>query len=438
MTTTQLGSAKAVDVALVRPVGARVDRRVMLTHLAASVLLQSTLTAVSFILPVVAKKQFGAGDFQTTLITAAPNIMAIFSIFWSAVFARLAVGRYIALYWVVGLLPLALVSFATAYWHVAVLAVISAVGNAGWTPVAGDLLKRLYPDVSRGAIYGVLIAAVQGFGALAAWGVGAWLHESADAFRLYMPLAAAAQGVGCIILYRLERSTRLEGHETVEGTMMSGARSISLRGLLAPVLHMRQILREDRVFARYEAAFMTYGVGWMTCAALVPLIVTEKLGLPYDRTMESTHMAFLLASLVCTIPAGRLIDRLGAPRTCMWAFGLYAIYPLGLLVSGGPLTLGASSLLYGMSAAAVNMGWMLGPVALAPTPAKVPQYIAIHTTLVGLRGAVFMFAGVGMYKVTGSFTLPLVVAALAFCWASWQMRSLSGLLRERAAAKVLG
>lgn len=410
-----------------RPVAPGVIAR----HLVAIVLLQSTLSAVSFILPVVAKKQFGADDFQTTLITAAPNILAVCSIFWSAVFARLTPGRYLTIYWCAALLPMALMALAQTYWHVAALAIVAAIGNAGFTPVAGDLLKKLYPDRSRGAIYGVLVAAVHGFGALAAWGVGHWLHAWPESFRAYMPLAAALQAVGCTLLFLLARSA--SAGQPIQAAP-TRTRALSVGALLRPIFHMHEVLREDRVFARYEAAFMTYGVGWMICAALVPLIVTDRLKLPYDNTMEATHMAFLIAALVGTVPAGRLIDRLGAPRTCLWAFGLYALYPLGLIYAHGPWTLGLASVVYGLAASAVNMGWMLGPVALAPTPEKVPQYVAIHTTLVGLRGAVFMFAGVGIYKLSGSFNWPLVVAALAFAWAAWQMRTLERLIRERRRA----
>ena len=70
----------------------------------------------------------------------------------------------------------------------------------------------------------------------------------------------------------------------------------------------------------------------------------------------------------------------------------------------------AGSIVFGVASSLVNMGWMLGPVSLAPSRDKVPQYIAIHTTMVGLRGTVGQFAGVAVYKLSGDFVVPLVIA----------------------------
>jgi hypothetical protein len=67
---------------------------------------------------------------------------------------------------------------------------------------------------------------------------------------------------------------------------------------------------------------------------------------------------------------------------------------------------------------------MLGPVSFAPTPDKVPQYVAIHATFVGIRGKIFQGLGVLIYSLTGSFAIPFVVAAGAYAWSSWQMFSL--------------
>jgi MFS family permease len=205
---------------------------------------------------------------------------------------------------------------------------------------------------------------------------------------------------------------------------------------IEPVLHMGSVLRRDPLFARYEAAFMTYGCGFMMSATLVPLLALNRLGLSYDHFAAATIVAFQAAQLVATMPAGLTIDRVGASRTCQWAFALYAVYPLGLLLATDAAGLALATAVYGVAAAFVNMGWMLGPVRFAPSPDKVPAYIAIHTSLVGLRGIVFQFAGYGLYTLTDSFAPPLIIACVAFVWASVQMRSLERLLRERRAAEA--
>ena len=81
---------------------------------------------------------------------------------------------------------------------------------------------------------------------------------------------------------------------------------------------------------------------------------------------------------------------------------------------------------YGIGMAGVQMGWMLGPVSLAPSPDRVPQYVAIHTTLVGIRGVIFQGLGMLLYKLSGDFHWPFALAAGAFLWAAIQMYRLQG------------
>lgn len=411
-------------------------------HAVALLLLQSTLTAVSAALPAIAKKGLGANDYEVTIITSAVNVMAIVSIFWGALFARMRLGTYLSVYWAAALLPLGLCAFAEGYGLLAVLAVIAAAGNAGWTPVAADMLKRLYPDVSRGRVYATLVTCTLLGGAVLGWGVGQWLELDASGFRVYMPIAAGLQLLGLGMLWWLSSWApapdkpapapgAAEGARAPGPSGVRGRAAGLYRSAIEPVLHMGAVLKNDPLFARYEAAFMTYGCGFMMSAALVPLLALNKLELSYDRFAAATIVAFQVAQLATTLPAGLAIDRFGASRTCQYAFALYAVYPVMLLLAAGAPGLAAATAVFGVAAAFVNMGWMLGPVTFAPTPDKVSAYIAIHTSLVGLRGIVFQFAGVALYKLTDSFTVPLLVASAAFIWASLQMRTLARMLKER-------
>ncbi|MCK6478156.1 MAG: hypothetical protein L6Q35_15150, partial [Phycisphaerales bacterium] len=80
--------------------------RTLLLHAAGVVLVQSTQNAVFFILAVLAKKRFGATDWQTVLVTAAPTVLFVTGIFWNDVFRRARLGRYLATYWIVSCAPL--------------------------------------------------------------------------------------------------------------------------------------------------------------------------------------------------------------------------------------------------------------------------------------------------------------------------------------------
>lgn len=372
--------------------------------------------AITAILPIIARKQFGANDWQTLLITASPTVCFCLSIFWHELFQRVRFGRYLTIYWLIASFPVGLVALSTGNfaWLLA-CHLLSCIGAAGYHPAAGDLMKTLYPAATRGRVYSLLWGGSLLVSAAIGFGLGKWLTQDADAYRVALPLAAGLQLVGCFVLIGLERASRTQTARPHAGKPWGVAT------LVDPVLHMRRILRDDPVFTRYEAAYMTYGVGWMIAYALVPILVTDKLQLNYQDVAKSTHVAYLIA-MVCALPlAGLLMDRAGAMRSTALSFALLTLYPLGLMATHDDTTLLWVSAFYGIAHAGASVGWMLGPVSLAPTPDKVPQYVAIHATLVGVRGAVFQFVGVWLYRLTGTFAAPLALAAIGYAWSAWQM-----------------
>lgn len=401
---------------------------VLPVHVAGVALVQAVGMAVAFILPVVARRQFGANDWQTLLITATPTIFFSLSIFWNDFFSRRGFTSYLLIFWAVGCLPLAFIGLAQDYWTLLIPHLIVCVGGAGYHPAAGDLLKSLYPDRLRGRIYGIVWGCSSIVGAAAGWGVGEWLSHVAEAFRTYMPLAAGVQLVGVLLLAWLGRATGYSARRVIRPPEAG-----SLRRAFEPVAHAKDVLKSDPTFARYEAAYMTYGVGWMIAYALLPILVTDKLHLAYDQVARSTHVAYWVPLVAMILPAGMLIDRLGAVRSTALSFGLLTLYPVGLIFARNAGDLTAVTIWYGLAHAGASMGWMLGPVALAPSPAKVPQYVAIHATLVGIRGKVFQGLGVLLYAMTHSFAVPLAIAAAAYVWSAWQMWSLHTRMRRAKA-----
>lgn len=406
----------------------RWSSRTLLAHALGVVLIQSTQNAVFFILAVLARKRFEASDWQTVIVTAAPTVLFVTGIFWNDVFRRARLGRYLWVFWLIACAPLLAAPLVNHYWQLLVLHVIVCVGIAGYHPAAGELLQHLYPQASRGRIFSVLSASNMLLNAACGYGVGVLLDTNPDSFRWYMPLAAVLQGAGVLVFWLMARRSGLIRSRPAP---LNEPRGKHIAHLLEPIAHMRTVLREDRVFYRYEAAYMTYGIGWMICYALLPLIVTVRLQLKYEEVAGSTHVAYLIALVAALFPCGWLMDRMGAARTSGLSFAALTLYPIGLALAGSPTELAIVSAVYGLAHSGTHLGWTLGPVSLAPTPAKVPQYVAIHSTLVGLRGAIFQGLGVLVYRATGSFTWPLVMAGLAFVWAAWQMLRMQGVMPER-------
>lgn len=403
-------------------------------HMFAAFCCQGVWYGVSAMMAVLARKRFGAGDWQTVMITAAVPTLMIMSIFWGDLLRRVSIRRFLAIHWAATMAPLALAALSSDFWMLLVCHMLAATGAAGWSPVSGDLLKGFYGDATRGRAFALVNSAMFAGMMVVSYSIGHGLDLNESIFRIYLPAAAALYGIGIVILRRLVTVTRLEHGRPAT---LAAQKPLELRGLLAPIGNTRQILRQDLTFFRYETAFMTYGVGWMICHALLPVLATDRLHMSYTAFAGSTQVIYPLCLIIMTFPMGWLTDRIGPVRTSAFSFVWLAFYPVGLAFAYSVAAVGGSTVIYGTAMAGVHMGWMLGPVALAPSREKVAEYVAIHATMVGIRGVAAQVLGMAIYRLTGSFGWSFGIAAAAFVLAAWQMFRLHGrivLPKQRSAA----
>jgi len=397
--------------------------QVLTVHVVYTLLNTVLYANIAWLTPLLVRLKFGSADadwkdWQTNFVTAAMPTLLIASVFWNELQRRMRLPAFLVVYWLVAALPLGIIGFVQNYPQLLTCHIIAMTGAAASAPLNGRLLKHLYPDAVRGRAYALLNVVTHAVAIVTAFGIGGWQDHNPEAFRLYFPLAAGVQIVGLALIAMLARRTGLPDEPARE--------PFSLGTMLDPVLHMGRVLRADRTFLRYERAFMTYGAAFMLCDALLPVLATHKLGLEYKAYAESTQVTLKISMLLLTLPMGLILDRLGAIRASGIAFAVLAVYPILLARAGGATDVVVASALYGVGMAGVQMGWMLGPVSLAPSPDRVPQYVAIHTTLVGFRGLIFQGLGMLLYKLSGDFYWPFALAAGAFLWAAIQMYRLQG------------
>src|SRR5207253_1836849 len=134
---------------------------------------------------------------------------------------------------------------------------------------------------------------------------------------------------------------------------------------------------------------------------------------------------FQLTSIAMLAPVGRIADRIGSMWLAAASFAWLTIFPIGLMFASTALWLGIFQVIYALGMVGVLITWTLGPVTLAAHPADAPAYLAIHGTLVGVRGGVAQGLGMALYSWTGRFEIPLLIAAAGFFWASVRMRALA-------------
>lgn len=391
-------------------------------HVVSTVLHYLLYANVLWLMPLLVRLHFGAADpnlrdWQTTFVTAAFPTFMLGSIFWGELLRRIPVRTYLLIFWLTATCAYGAVGIVQSYWQFLACHIVATIGLAGWSPVQGQLLKRLYTDSIRGRAFGVMNAAVHASSLVSIYFVSRWFEDDANAFRIFFPAAAVLQFLSLIILMRLLRHT--------DGDLALRRRGRwSFGRIIRPVLHMGRTLRADRTFLHYEIAFMTYGASYMMCDALLPVFATARLHMRYEDYAESTQLVLKLVMLIMIVPMGWIMDRMGAVRTSCLAFASLALYPLFLMLAHDTGMVGFATIFYGFGLSGVAMGWLLGPVTLAGTSDKVPQYVAIHATLVGVRGIIFQGLGMLLYKWTGTFVFPLTLSVIGFTIAALLMARL--------------
>lgn len=387
----------------------RIDLIVVIGH--ALLWFMHSAANLSWLVPVLARKEFDAGEWQTVALTAAVPTLLLSSIFWNALMQRLALWQYLSLLWLVGGLPYAALLFVDSYTQVVLVHIGWSLGHAGWIPLSGKLMKWFYRDSIHGRVFSGLLSISLLAGMLNSR-VGGWMGDDADSFRWIFPIAAGVQLLGFLSIQMVAK--RIPAPPS--------AKIIPVRRmLLEPIQQVVSILGRDRVFFRYEMAFMTYGAGFMICEVLLPVLVTDGLKLSYDEYADSTALVRSLVMLLAMWPWGIFLDRIGAVRVSAIAFAILAAYPVLLMLATSYSGLALASVPFGLGLSAIALTWTLGPVAFAPTLELVPKYTAIHAMCVGIRGIVFQSLGMLLYELSDSFALPFAVAAVLFLWGARQM-----------------
>jgi predicted MFS family arabinose efflux permease len=249
---------------------------------------------------------------------------------------------------------------------------------------------------------------------------GGWLLDHDPRWlRALFPLAAVLGILGHVFISRIRWRRDGEGPEVPEP---------GVRGALAAMgrawAQALRVLRRDRDFFLFEAAFMLYGFALLMSTPLVVIYAEGDLGLTYGEWTWASGFASPLAQLASVFLVGRLSDRLGLARSTSLAFlllvGFFAVLPLVTGANG----LIASYVALGVAMAGVNVGWNLGPLRFAPI-GRSRTYTSVHVLLVGVRSGTAPVVGYLAMKTFGiriTFGVSAVMMALAFLLMWWLAR----------------
>jgi len=370
----------------------------------------------------VAKRSLGAPDWVVPLIVVAGQAAWVFAPGWEAVVARLDPRRAFLWMGAVANVPLLFVALVPTVPEGSAPALTAGLGvflgaivmlsavDAVYLPLRNALVRANYAEGMRGRLFGVLstVAKLSSVGSASA--AGFLLHADPRWLRVAFPLAGLF-GMTEHVLFSRIRWHR-EGRLAVRTTR--GARA-AWRAFREAWRNAARILREDRAFRTFEVGFMVYGMGLLASQPMIVIYTESDLRLDYSHYTLALGVVEPLVHVVALSVLGRLMDRLGVVRTTALAFLLLTAYFALLLTVSGPVGFIAISGLLGLTMAAVNLGWNLGPLRFAP-PGQARAYASVHMSFVGVRSVLAPALGFAVYRLGSPrlvFTLSLGCALVA-------------------------
>ncbi len=233
--------------------------------------------------------------------------------------------------------------------------------------------------------------------ALLGLGLGQAMDADERAFRIMLPIGAVLAGIGIwhYSKIRVRHETALLAGER-KGDV---ARTVSLN----PWSVVRT-LHDDRPFARFMAAQFLLGMGNMMAMAPLVLVLREQFELGYlAGILIASSIPLGLMPVFIPIWA-RLLDHTHIVRfrtIHSWVF----LINLSLMVVGVYWDMlwlgGVAAVAKGIAFAGGVLAWNLGHLDFAPT-GRESQYMGVHVTLTGVRGALAPMIGVSVYTIASS------------------------------------
>lgn len=352
---------------------------------------------------IVVKKMFTgvegidptAVDYAVAAVSAAPNVANLSSFLWAA----LAHGRgkvaFISMLQLVTCACVLLAAFVpVTTMGLVLLSALVFVSRVAWTgviTVRAVIWRNNYPRASRAIIAGRMSAVQSLVLALAGLLIGTALDFRADSFRVLFPVLALTGVVGNSIWnkVRLRGQRVLQQAETGSGSLTA---RIDPRNLL-------QLLRDDRLYARFMWWMSIFGLGSLLVGPPQVLVLNDQFHTSYLEGILVTTVIPLVVMPLAMPVWSRLLARTHVVEFRSvhgWTFvaGSAAIWLASL--TGSMTLMYASSVLLGIGFAGGSLAWNLGHHDFAPSH-RDSEYMAIHVTLNGLRGAVAPFLAVLLY-----------------------------------------
>lgn len=380
-------------------------------YLVLEVLWASVLMAVATFNAAFAIR-LGAGNFEVSLLTSIPALMAVLVSIPAGMFLERRVRRspwvfgsllaHRAGYLLVALAPfLDLSRLSPGLLVVGILVLISAPAhffNVGWIP----LLAEVVPESRRAAVFAARNITMQVTMSVLVFLFGQWLSRvtfPVNYQTLYL-LGFLASLVSMSYLYRLK----------IHDSTVNGQRkTTSFRSPKEFLNTFRVAMEEQPAFLRITRNTLLHGIGVWMAAPLYALYFVRDLGASDAWLGLHGTIASLGTIAGFTIWRG-LIARWGEPTCLRLTICLVGVYPLlaGLTPSLTVILFYAA--LNGLIVPGVNLSHFNLLLKVTPADSR-PSFTAMYTTIMNVGAFVSPLIAVAIANVIGLSTM-LIIAGL--------------------------
>ena len=225
--------------------------------------------------PVIARK-IGASSFQIALLTSAPFLGSLFTLYWSRLSNKRSKMKFFLRVKILARAAIFLMVLAINPWIFIAVVFLNALFEQAGSPAYTGIMKEIYPDSLRARAMGY-VASEHALSAIFACYIGGFLLDRMS-YRYIFPLAAL------IGIYSLAHFRKIKT-QTKNKT-----RNSKPQGFLPS--EAINVFRKDRSFFYYSLIFFIFGFG---CLLAMPLFYAISFNL-WFIILASSISGFIIGS----------------------------------------------------------------------------------------------------------------------------------------------
>lgn len=370
---------------------------------------------------VIAAKVYDVEPFTLALISAAPMFANLSSLLWS----KLASGRRkvpsMTVIQIVVMLCILAVAVSPINEMGAFILVSSMIFSrvcvAGLTTLRSVVWSLNYARHNRAKA----TSQIQMINSLVTVAISSVIGPFLDAFPSSLGLLYGCGALLGIVGIGFFSKVKVQG----EAEQLIAEKQRHVEG--EKKLGFMEILRKDKRFARYQLSMFGAGFGNMLMEAPLIFLITREMQASYTTSLMLVMVVPMVMSLVSLPLWAVYLDRVHvaqfrARQSVLWVIAQLLTFVGAML--GSITWLYVGRFIMGITRGGGTLAWQLGHNDFAPAN-QLAQYMGVHVTLTGLRGAIAPFIGIFLYSGWSGiewsgigawiFALAAAVSGLAGC-----------------------